>query len=317
MTEPRNDPLVLKVARDEAFDMALYVRLREMETGEVHNVLSRLVTVERGHVAFWADFAGLDDSSLDRVQRLRLSLLVLLRRCFGVAMTFLILEAIEIYGVKKYWALWDRYKDTPYGPRIRGILRDEFGHEDEIVAGLTGRRLNPERVRDLFLGLNDGLVEVLGSVAGFYASFGHPAYVAVASLTVAVAGSISMAAGVLASSRSQREVQRIENAKRNFFDPEMKPPEETRPLSAAVSVGISYFVGAMFPIFPVLLGAVSPLWSIAVGVAMVVLVTAFLSVMSGMEVRPRVLQNLLLVFGAVGVTYVLGTLVKQFWNISV
>ena len=253
MMKPQDDWRVRKVARDEAFDMALYVRLRELETGEVHNVLTRLVAVERGHVAFWADFAGIDDTSLDRAQRLRLSLLLLLRRFLGVSMTFLILEAIEIYGVKKYWALWDRYKDTEYGPRIRGILRDEFGHEDEIVAGLTGRRLNPERVRDIFLGLNDGLVEVLGSVAGFYASFGHPAYVVVASLTVAVAGSISMAAGVLASSRSQLEVQRLENAKRSFFDPELKPPEETRPLPAAVAVGISYFVGAMFPIFPVLM----------------------------------------------------------------
>ena len=50
---------------------------------------------------------------------------------------------------------------------------------------------------------------------------------------------------------------------------------------------------------------------------MVVMVTTLLSVMSGMEVRPRVLQNLLLVFGAVAITYALGTLVKQFWNISV
>ena len=40
--------------------MALYIRLREIETGDVRNVLTRLVTVERGHVAFWADFAGLE-----------------------------------------------------------------------------------------------------------------------------------------------------------------------------------------------------------------------------------------------------------------
>ncbi|MCY4442056.1 MAG: hypothetical protein OXE53_17855, partial [Deltaproteobacteria bacterium] len=112
MIEPHDDMRVRKVARDEAFDMALYVRLREIETGEVHNVLTRLVNVERGHVAFWADFAGLKDMSLNRRQRFRLGFFVLLRRLFGVGMTFLLLEAIEIYGVKKYWALWDRYKDT-------------------------------------------------------------------------------------------------------------------------------------------------------------------------------------------------------------
>ena len=317
MTEPQDHGLLRKAARDEAFDLALYVKLRDIESGEVYNVLSRLVNVERGHVAFWADMAGLKDVSLDRVQRFRLGVFVLLRRLFGVGMTFLILEAIEIYGINKYWVLWDRYKDTPQGPRIRNILRDEFGHEDEIVADLTGRRLNAERVRDIFLGLNDGLVEVLGSVSGFYASFGDPVFVLVASITVAVAGSISMAAGVLASSRSQLEVQRIENAKRHFFDPDAEVAEETRPLSAAVAVAASYFLGALFPILPVLLGAASPLWSIIVGGGMVAVVTMLLSFMSGMQVRQRVFQNLLLVAAAVAVTYALGTLVKHFWQITV
>ncbi len=317
MTETREHPLIAKAARDEAFDLALYVKLRDLETGEVRNTLSRLVNVERGHVTFWSDMAGLKDVSLNRSQRLKLAFFILLRRFFGVGMTFLILEAIEIYGIKKYWTLWDQYKDTPQGPRIKAILRDEFGHEDEIVADLTGRRLNAERVRDIFLGLNDGLVEVLGSVSGFYAAFGDPVYVLVASLTVAVAGAISMAAGVLASSRSQLEVQRIENAKRNFFDPDAEVAEETRPLTAAVAVAISYFLGALCPILPVLLGAASPLWSIVFGGAMVALVTMLLSFMSGMEVRHRVLQNLLLVSVAVAVTYTLGTLVKHFWQIAV
>ena len=316
MTEVPDLRLVKKVSRDEAFDLALYVKLRDIETGEVRNVLSQLVNVERGHVAFWADLAGREDVSLDLVQRLRLSVFVFLRRLFGIGMTFLLLEAIEIYGIKKYWALWAQYKDTIHGPRIRSILRDEFGQEDEIVAGLTGRRLNAERVRDIFLGLND-LVEVLGSVSGFYASFGNPTYVLVASLTVAVAGSISMAAGAFASSRSQLEIQRIENAKRLFFDPDSKSTEETRPMTAAITVSISYFIGALFPVLPMLLGAADPVWSIVLGALMVVVVTMLLSFISGMEVQRRVFQNLLLVLIAVVVTYALGTGVKYFWEIAV
>lgn len=317
MTPVRDDALVVKTARDEAFALALYLRLRDIETGEVHNVLTQLAAVEQGHVAFWTSLAGLDRLSLDRGQRFRLGLLVFLRRLFGVGMTFLILEAVEIYGVNKYWALWERHKDTLQGPRIREVLQDEFGHEDRLVANLTGRRLNAERVRDIFLGLNDGLVEVLGSVSGFYASFGDPVYVLVAGLTVAVAGSISMAAGVLASSRSQLEVQRIENAKRSFFDPGSEPLPETRPLAAALAVAASYLAGALFPIFPVLLGAATPLWSVLVGGVMATLVTMLLSFLSGMDVRSRVLQNVLLVAAAVAVTYGLGTLVRHLWQVAV
>lgn len=316
MTEPEKE-MGQRLALDELFDLALYERLRDLETGEVQKVLAKLVTVEKGHVSFWADFSGLKKLSLNFSRRLKLSFFIMLRKAFGSGMTFLILEAIEIYGVKKYWKLWERYQHTAHGEKIRGVLKDEFGHEDEIVAALTGRRLNAERIRDIFLGLNDGLVEILGSVAGFYASFGKPTYVLVASLTVAVAGSISMAAGVLASSGSQLEVERIQNAKRSFFDPSAEVPPETRPGVASVLVGASYLIGAMFPVLPVMLGASNPLWSIVVGALMTMGVSCILSLLSGMDVSRRVLQNLLLVFGAVAVTYALGTLVKHIWEIDV
>ena len=109
----------------------------------------------------------------------------------------------------------------------------------------------------------------------------------------------------------------MEHAKRNFFDPQAETPEETRPATAAVAVAASYFLGALFPIVPVLLGAASPLWSIVVGGLMVAVVTMLLSFMSGMNVRQRVLQNVLLVSVAVAVTYALGTMVKHFWQIAV
>jgi VIT1/CCC1 family predicted Fe2+/Mn2+ transporter len=43
--------------------------------------------------------------------------------------------------------------------------------------------------------LNDGLVEILGAVSGFFGAFGDAVTVLIAALTIAVAGSLSMAAG--------------------------------------------------------------------------------------------------------------------------
>ena len=43
-----------------------------------------------------------------------------------------------------------------------------------MVTGPRERRINPERVRNIFLGLNDGLVEILGAVTGFFGAFGDP-----------------------------------------------------------------------------------------------------------------------------------------------
>jgi hypothetical protein len=33
---------------------------------------------------------------------------------------------------------------------------DEFRHKDVLVTELTKRKINPERIRNVFLGLNDG-----------------------------------------------------------------------------------------------------------------------------------------------------------------
>ena len=48
---------------------------------------------------------------------------------------------------------------------------------------------------------------------------------------------------------------------------------------------------------------------------MVIVVSVVVSLLSGMGVGRRVLQNLLLVFGAVAVTYGIGPLVKNIWDI--
>jgi VIT1/CCC1 family predicted Fe2+/Mn2+ transporter len=50
---------------------------------------------------------------------------------------------------------------------------------------------------------------------------------------------------------------------------------------------------------------------------MVIIVSVVVSLLSGMEVWRRVLQNLLLVFGAIAVTYSIGALVRNIWGLDV
>ena len=42
-----------------------------------------------------------------------------------------------------------------------------------LVTALTERKINAEKIRNIFLGLNDGLVEILGAVSGFFGAFGE------------------------------------------------------------------------------------------------------------------------------------------------
>ena len=138
-------------------------------------------------------------------------------RVFGDPAIHLILEAIEVYGIRKYLSIWNVYKDQPLGAAVKSILIDEFKHEDVIVTQLAERKINPERIRNIFLGLNDGLVEILGAVSGFFGAFGSATMVLLAGTTTAVAGSLSMAAGVYVAMSSEREIYETEDKKQRFL----------------------------------------------------------------------------------------------------
>lgn len=304
---------------DELFDLSLYKRLREISGPELHQTLDELIKVENGHLSFWQDLFRTHISELNFARRLKLQAIVLVCRLFGAPAVDLILEAIEVYGIRKYLTLWNENKDNPMGKAVRGILMDEFEHEDEIVGRLKDRIINPDRIRNIFLGLNDGMVEILGAVAGFFASFGQNALVLVAGLTTAVAGSLSMAAGAYVASSSENEVRRTQEEKARFLGKGADDGEirEEPAFSTAVIVGISYFIGASFPLLPVIFGAHTALWSILSAGTIVILVSMALSFLSGMEIRKRVLTNVVIIAVAAGVTYLIGMLVRNLLGVEI
>ena len=194
----------------------------------------------------------------------------------------LVLEAIEVYGVRKYLRVWSAYGHGPLGAAVRNILEDEFKHEDEVVTGDAERKLNPARVRDIFLGLNDGLVEILGAVSGFFAAFGNSLAVLAAGLTVAVAGALSMAAGAWIAVSSESEIRTTEVARRRFLGENvLETGTAETPLASAILVSI---------------------------------MVAFLS---GMDIKRRVITNLVIIAAAVGISFAIGLVAKLVWGVSV
>ncbi len=310
--------LARRLVLDELFDLSLYTALRDVAQGDLRTTLDALIPVETRHVKFWQGFFGLELATLDPGRRLKLAVLVGACRLLGAPAIHLVLEAIEVHGVRKYLTVWRRYADGPLGGAVREVLEDEFKHEDAVVTGEAERRINPRRIRDIFLGLNDGLVEILGAVSGFFGAFGDAATVLIAGSTVAVAGALSMTAGAYVAGSSQREVELVEAARRRFLGeraPSDGPGES--PLRSAVVVGASYFAGALVPVLPVLFGAATVLPSILMGGAMIVLVSMILAFLSGMDVRRRILTNLVIITGAVVVTYAIGLLTKAMWGVVV
>ena len=312
-----NKKLAEGLILDELFDLSLYKALRGVTSGNLQKTLDELVPIETKHYAFWQEFYGLRIERLDFGRRMKLSVIAFVCIVFGEPSVYLILEAIEIYGIRKYLTIWKLYQNTPLAAAVKTVLEDEFGHEDKVVSGLKERKISPERIRVIFLGFNDGLVEFLGAVGGFFAAFQDAGPVLIASFTGAAAGALSMAVGVFASSGFEEEMQRSALGKEEFLSGgggEAQPV--ARPLGSAVIVGISYLFGAMIPILPVFFGAKNVFISWACGGTMVVLVTVILSFISGTRIKQRILTNLAMVAIAVAGAYAVGIFVKNFMGVE-
>ena len=315
----QHDPqLAQQLVLDELFDLSLYKALRAVTQSDVHHTLDELIKVETAHLAFWQKFFNLTLNELDLGRRIKLSFMMLVSGIFGSIAVHLVLEAIEVHGVRKYLALWREYQGKPLGEALRGILMDEFKHEDELVTELTKRKINPERIRNVFLGLNDGLVEILGAVSGFFGAFGSARLVLIAASTTAVAGALSMAAGSFLALNSEKEVQAIEIARKVFLGEKSDvTPMEESPLGSALVVGVAYITGALVPVLPILVGAQDALFSVFTAGLMVVLVSTILSFLSGMDITRRIVLNLVIITLAVSVSYAIGLAAKHIWGIAV
>jgi VIT1/CCC1 family predicted Fe2+/Mn2+ transporter len=314
-----HDPqLAQMLVLDELFDLSLYKALRGVTQSDVHETLDELIRVETSHLAFWQKFFGLNLETLDLGRRIKLAVMILVCRLFGSTAVHLVLEAIEVHGVRKYLAIWREYQGHPLGEALRGILMDEFKHEDVLVTELTKRKINAEKIRNIFLGLNDGLVEILGAVSGFFGAFASASTVLIAASTTAVAGALSMAAGAFLALNSEKEVKTTEIAKKVFLgeESEISPMEES-PLGSAFVVGAAYITGAVVPVLPVLLGATDAIFSVLTAGLMVVLVSTILSFLSGMDIKRRIALNLIIITVAVTVSYAIGLTAKHLWGIAV
>ncbi len=216
IAHPHDPALARMLILDELFDLSLYQALRGISTDtESQRVLDELIVDETQHLTFWQKFFDSHLTVLDIGRRLKLQFMILACRLFGTTGIHLVLEAIEVHGVRKYLSLWNIYREQPLGNALKGIMMDEFKHEDVLVSQLTERKINPAKIRNIFLGLNDGLVEILGAVSGFFGAFVDATTVLIAASTTAVSGFISMAAGAYAALNSETEVKTTElNKKR-------------------------------------------------------------------------------------------------------
>jgi vacuolar iron transporter family protein len=201
--------LACEFYRDELRDYANYTTLAERERNPAfQRVLVRIADMELKHSRFWKsilekrgvtppDYAP----SAIRTAALRLS-----QRFVSSALLVSALELGESGAFAKYFACLRHQAITEQErAELRAIVLDEIEHELTFRKESTALGLG--NVRDYVLGMNDGLVEILGAVTGLSAVYAsHPRVVGISGLIVGIAGAMSMGIGAFVSVRSQRQV---------------------------------------------------------------------------------------------------------------
>jgi VIT1/CCC1 family predicted Fe2+/Mn2+ transporter len=302
---------------DEMADLALYQQFRKhVSQPALVQLFDRLIAEEKKHVAFWRKKTDNPPATLGFLRTAKVASLSLFGAVFGTPGILLVVEAIEVHGIRKYLNLWSSAPESSVRADVMAILKDELQHEDHMITLVAGRSVRPEVIRNAFLGFNDGSVEILGAVSGFAAAFRDTTHVLIAGFTVAMAGALSMAVGAFMATSAEREVAALDELRARALS--IKKEEEeagslASPLKAACIVGVTYLVGALVPILPFLFGARNALPSILLSGVLILTVSATLAFLSGMRVRRRLLINGGLIAFAVLVSTLFG-MVLEHWN---
>ena len=348
----RREKLPLKFYCGEMKDYHTYEYLSTLESDEMRKKkLLGLAYMEKKHAEFWKEYLkkrGLEVKEI-KFGAMRKFLIRFVRKMLGLGVISSLSEIGESSAISFYY---DFYKngdlDEEEREKLRGVILDEIEHEKFFMG--EKKKIHAENIRDMVLGMNDGLVEILGAVTGLSAVyFSKPILVGLSGLVVGVAGALSMGIGAYVSVRSQRQVNegirkrlkiifsisksRLRNEIKdritelgippdtairitdemvedeNVID-KLIPVEENNERRAAIYTGLAYIIGVFFPVLPYFFSPNTllalPLSIIFAGIALSI-VSAIISVISGISVRRKVVEMVILGLSAAAISYVFGT----------
>ena len=280
--------MIKKMQQNELTESVIYEKIAAFAKGDVNReTMKRMAAEERGHYETWKKYTGIEM----KPQRARVMKYVFLAKVFGFTFAVKLMERGEQFAQEQYEAL---AAEVPESVRIRA---DEEEHEHALLEMLDEERL--KYVGSMVLGLNDALVELAGSLAGFTFALMNTGLVALSGLIVGISATFSMASSEFLSAKNEGR------------DDALKSCSYT---------GIAYLITVILLILPYTLLS-EPLIALfcMLGI-IVVIITAFtyyISVATDQKFLPRFLEMLLISLGVAAISFVVGIIAKQLLGVDI
>lgn len=285
-------------------------KMMNIETDkDTKQILRRIAALEQKHAGLWKKVIKHYEQHISRYKiNIVSSRILFMRRIFGVALTIKTIERMENALYNKMINTVKEFKFSKKEKRIINLIeidgkRNMVPLERKIVQ--YNRILN--NIKDVILGMNDGLVEVLAAVVGFAAALQKPSLVLLGGIIIAVSGTLSMVVGAYLSTDYERSLG-------------VRKKGISNPKRTALYMGMFYIFGASIPLIPFMFG-VSEVFGIITSIVLTSIVLSVVSVIIALigdtSISKRIAKTLTLSIGAALITITLGIFARMILHLAI
>ena len=184
--------VIRKMQQSELTESIIYEEIAQFAKGiENKETLLRLAREERAHYEIWKGYTGIEM----KPEKAKVFKYKMLARILGFTFAVKLMENGEENAQAEYELLKD---EVPESVQIR---EQEMEHETSLLGMLDEERL--QYVGSMVLGLNDALVELTGSLAGFTFAMQNTRLIALSGLILGISATFSMASSEFLAARSE------------------------------------------------------------------------------------------------------------------
>lgn len=281
--------VVKKMQQNELTESVIYKEIAKFAKGDENKAtLERLSKEEYAHYEIWKSYSGIEM----KPEKSKVMKYKLMARIFGFTFAVKLMERGEEAAQSEYQLLAQEVEES-----IR-IREEEEEHEKALLDMLDEERL--QYVGSMVLGLNDALVELTGSLAGFTFAMQNSNLIALSGLIIGISATFSMASSEFLSARSEGR------------DDALKSCSYT---------GTAYLITVILLVVPyLLLGSSQYMLALFCMLAIVVLIIAvftyYTSVAQDQPFKSRFLEMALISIGVAVISFFVGILAKQFLGVD-
>lgn len=287
---PQAIQCIQQMQQNEVNESAIYKKIAQFAKGE-HNkkALLQLSEEEYAHSQVWKKYTH----NSPKPQKRKVFKYTLLARILGFTFAVKLMEQGEELAQKTYGLL---AKEVPESEQIR---QQEEEHEKILLGLLDEERL--KYVGSVVLGLNDALVELTGSLAGFTFALQNTRLIALSGLIIGISATFSMASSEFLASRS-----------------EGKPDA----LKSCTYTGIAYLITVLLLNAPYLIFSSNAYIPALICMLLIVILiiaafTFYTAVAQDQSFGRRFWEMAAISIGVAVLSFVVGILAKQFLGIDV